>query len=153
MASKLQAEIRQTRPFASVQQEALLGLLRTADQVRRRITRLLEPHGVTMQQYNVLRILRGAGADGIPTLAIGERLIEETPGMTRLLDRLEAKHFVKRERCPGDRRQVTCRITPAGLKLLRDLDPVVAPGNPDILGGATERDLARLIPILDRIRG
>lgn len=145
-------EIKQTRPFPTRSAEAVVALMRTADMVRRSVASVVEPAGITPQQYNVLRILRGAGADGIPTLAIGERLIEETPGMTRLLDRLEAKHFVKRERCPGDRRQVTCRITPAGLKLLRDLDPVVIPGNPGILGGATERDLARLIPILDRIR-
>ena len=98
------------------------------------------------------RILRGAGPEGIPTLAIGERLIEETPGMTRLLDRLEAKSLVRRERCPEDRRQVTCRITPAGRKLLTQLDPVVNATGAEVLGGATEPDVAALIPILDRIR-
>ena len=152
MASKLQAELKQTRPFTSRRQEAVLALLRTADQVRRRIARRIEPHGITMQQYNVLRILRGAGPEGIPTLAIGERLIEETPGMTRLLDRLEAKSLVRRERCPEDRRQVTCRITPAGRKLLTQLDPVVNATGAEVLGGATEPDVAALIPILDRIR-
>lgn len=153
MPGKLQAEIKQSRPFASVQQEAVLALLRTADQVRRRLARRIEPHGVTLQQHNVLRILRGAGPEGLPTLAIGERLIEETPGLTRLLDRLERKRLVRRERCRQDRRRVTCRITPDGLALLAKLDPDMNRSGAEVLGAATPPDLARLIPVLDRIRG
>src|SRR5215208_2200660 len=104
--SILQQEIRQSRPFRSRQQEAVLALLRTSDVVRRFLARIVEPHGITLQQYNVLRILRGAGEEGIPTLAIGERMIEQAPGITRLLDRLESKGLVRRSRCPEDRRQV-----------------------------------------------
>src|SRR6185295_1524706 len=110
--SALQREIRQTRPFRSRSQEAMLALLRTADQVHRSFARVVEPHGITLQQYNVLRILRGAGDAGLPTLEIGARMIERSPGVTRLIDRLEAKGWVRRERCPHDRRQVLCWITP-----------------------------------------
>ena len=80
----------------------------------RRFSNLVEPHGISLQQYNVLRILRGAGKSGTPTLDIADRMIEKTPGITRLLDKLEAKQLVRRERCPEDRRQVLCWITNAG---------------------------------------
>src|SRR5512147_554934 len=121
-ASPLQREIRQTRPFPSRGQEVVVALLRTADLVRRILAGVLEPYGITLQQYNVLRILRGAGEQGLPTLEIGERMIEQTPGVTRLLDRLEAKEWVRRERCRDDRRQVLCWLTPAGLGLVERLD-------------------------------
>src|ERR1700750_2732984 len=94
--------------FHSREQEATLGLLRTAAAIKRSLAQVIEPHGITPQQYNVLRILRGAGAEGIPTLTIGERMIEQTPGVTRLLDRLEAKGLVARCRGEDDRRQVLC---------------------------------------------
>ena len=103
--SSLQHELRQRRPFASPAHEAVVGLMRTADLVRRQMTALVEPHGITLQQFNVLRILRGAGDEGLPTLEVAERMIEQTPGVTRLLDRLEAKELVRRQRCPKDRRQ------------------------------------------------
>ena len=83
-ASALQREIGQKKPFRSSSQEAVLGILRTADVVRRFLARVLEPYDVTPQQYNVLRILRGSGAEGLPTLTIGERMLEDSPGVTRL---------------------------------------------------------------------
>lgn len=150
--SRLQAEIRQTKPFRSAGQEAFLGILRTADVLRRAATRMLEPHGVTLQQYNVLRILRGAGEAGLPTLAIGERLIEEAPGITRLLDRMEARGWVRRERRPGDRRQVICRSTRSGLELLARLDPLTGATNKSATAALSKRELERLIGFLDRIR-
>src|SRR5690349_2819740 len=120
--SRLQQELKQRKPFESVAQEAVLGLMRTTDLVRRQVTAFVEPHGITLQQYNVLRILRGGGNDGVPTLEVAERMVEQTPGITRLLDRLEAKGFVSRERCPKDRRQHLCRITMNGAALLAKLD-------------------------------
>src|ERR687897_938950 len=96
--SALQKEIRQTRPFQSRGQEAVLALMRTTDLARRVIGKVLEPYDVTAQQYNVLRILRGAGEAGLPTLDIADRMIEQAPGITRLIDRLEAKGLVRRER-------------------------------------------------------
>ncbi len=82
--SQLQREIKQRKPFQSRAQEAAIGLLRTADTVRREIASVVEPHGITLQQYNVLRILRGAGALGLPTLEIAARMVEQAPGITRL---------------------------------------------------------------------
>src|SRR4051812_15599075 len=82
---RLQDEIKQRKPFQSPAHEAVIALLRTADLVRRQITALIEPHGITMQQFNVLRILRGGGADGVPTLDVADRMIEQAPGVTRLL--------------------------------------------------------------------
>lgn len=129
-----------------------VSLMRTADLIRRAISVVIDGSGITVQQYNVLRILRGAGAAGLPTLEIAERMIEQTPGITRLLDRLEAKRLVRRERCPRDRRQVTCRISEEGLALLAGLDRPVADAEQVALSGLTPRQLEQLIALLDRTR-
>lgn len=150
--SAIQREIHQTKPFRTRSQEGVVALLRTADVVRRYIGRVLEPYGVTTQQFNVLRILRGAGPEGLPTLAIGERMIEEAPGITRLLDRLEAKALVRRERCPGDRRQVLCYATPAALELLGRIDGAMDHADEQGLGMLSDADKAELIRLLDAVR-
>ena len=151
--SRIQSEIKQKRPFRSRQQEAGIALLRTADVVRRRIARVIEAGGVTLQQYNVLRILAGAGPDGMPTLEIAGRMIERTPGITRLLDRLEARKLVRRERCPTDRRQVMCRISESGRAVLRELEGPVNEADHVALGSIAGGDLDRLIDLLDTVRG
>jgi len=150
--SALQREIGQKRPFRSRSQEAVLGILRTADVVRRFLARVLEPYDVTPQQYNVLRILRGAGADGLPTLAIGERMLEDSPGVTRLIDRLIAKGLVSRERSREDRRQVLCRITTSGRALLAQIDGLVDEQDAAALGMLAPDEQKQLIRMLDRIR-
>jgi len=151
-SGQLREEIRQTKPFRSTGQEAMLGLLRTANVLRHRIAAVTEPHGVTVQQYNVLRILRGAGDEPLPTLEIGERMIEQSPGVTRLLDRLEAQGLVSRERCTQDRRQVLCRITPEGATLLTAMDPDVEALETSALDVLEPSDQEVLIGLLDRIR-
>ncbi|HEX3130966.1 MAG TPA: MarR family transcriptional regulator [Thermoanaerobaculia bacterium] len=150
--SAIQREIHQTKPFRTRSQEGVVALLRTADVVRRYIGRVLEPHGVTTQQFNVLRILRGAGPEGLPTLAISERMIEEAPGITRLLDRLEAKGLVRRERCPGDRRQVLCYATPEALELLGRIDGEMDQADEMGLGMLSEEDKVEMIRLLDAVR-
>lgn len=150
--SRLQQEIKQTRPFHSSGQEATLALLRTVDVLRRRMTALIEPAGVTMQQYNVLRILRGAGPEGLPTLEIATRMIEQAPGITRLLDRLEAKQLCHRERCPTDRRQVTCRITPQGLALLDGLEATVQQADEELVASLSPAEQQQLVGLLDKVR-
>ena len=152
MASALQKEIRQTKPFRSKRQEAALGLLRTADGIRRLIDGVLEPYGVTGQQYNVLRILRGAGPEGLPTLDVAERMIEQAPGVTRLLDRIEAKGWAARNRCTKDRRRVFCTITPAGLKLLSRLDAPMDSLDDLALGSLSDSDVETLTRLLDQAR-
>ncbi len=150
--SRIQREIKQTRPFASVGQEAFLALLRTTDLLRRGLAAIVEPHGITLQQYNVLRILRGSSETGLPTLEIASRMVESTPGITRLLDRLEGKGWVRRERCRSDRRQVLCWITPTGLELLGQLDGPIEGADETALGMLNEPQKIALIDLLDRIR-
>lgn len=153
MSSKsLLAEIQQTKPFPSLEEEAWVALLKTADLMRRHSAALLEPHELTEQQYNVLRILRGAGDCGLPTLAIAERLIEHTPGITRLIDRLEAKGFVHRERPERDRRQVYCFISKSGLVLLKQLDPFIQQSAKSAFLLNTKQNLAHLLETLTNIR-
>ena len=151
-SSRIQQELKQRKPFPSRRQEAGVALLRTADVVKRRMAKVIEPAGITLQQYNVLRILRGSGEGGIATLEIARRMIEQTPGITRLLDRLENKHLVRRERCPSDRRQVLCWITDPGLKLLVDLDEVVNQADAAPMRTLAAEEVAQLIELLDSIR-
>lgn len=150
--SALQLEIQQRQPFRSRAHEAVVGLLRTTDVLRRYFEKALVPYGITMQQYNVLRILRGAGEEGLPTLSIAERMIEETPGITRLLDRLEAKNLVWRKRCPEDRRQVLCYLTPTGLELINRLDGMVHETDQVILANLSPEQQETLCRLLDAIR-
>jgi DNA-binding MarR family transcriptional regulator len=138
--------------FRTREQEAAVGLLRTTDAIRRHFSAIVEPHGITLQQYNVLRILRGAGRDGLPTLSIGERMVEKTPGVTRLIDRLVKKGFVTRRPCDEDRRRVYCHITPLGLKVVGSLDEPVARGDATSVAPLTPAELDRLVALLDRIR-
>jgi len=150
--SRLQAELKQSRPFASPLAEAFLSVLKTADLLTRVLDQNLASHDLRHQQYNVLRILRGAGAEGIPTLAIADRLIECTPGMTRLLDRMELKGLVLCQRCPGDRRQVLCYATPQGTDLLDQLDPMVKTLVDRFFERIQPAELEPFIETMERIR-
>ena len=149
---RLQEALQQRTPFASPAQEAVVALMRTTDVVRRHLARVVDPHGITLQQYNVLRILRGGGDDGVPTLEVAARMIEQTPGITRLLDRLEAKGLVKRERCPHDRRQHLCWITRDGQALLRKLDGLMLAASDASVKGLSAQDRLAIIRLLDAVR-
>lgn len=150
--STIQEELKVSKPFPSAYQEGAVSLLRTADMVRRHLSSVVESQGVTLQQYNVLRILRGAGDKGIPTLEIADRMIEQTPGITRLLDRLESKLLVRRLRCDRDRRQVLCWITPDGLELLKRLDDPLKEAEEAALGDLEVSHVRELITLLNTIR-
>ncbi len=129
-----------------------MGLLRTADVLRWRIAEVLEPEGITLVQFNVLRILRGAKETGLPTLEIGARLVEQSPGITRLIDRMEALGLVRRERPRADRRQVLCHIESKGLSLLARLDTTVPQASEVLFAGLSGAEIDRLIVSLDAIR-
>jgi MarR family transcriptional regulator, organic hydroperoxide resistance regulator len=118
MPSRLQAEIKQTKPFPRRSSEALLSVLRTAALLEHQLNELLHPYGITELQYNVLRILRGAGPNGWCGREIAERLVSKVPDVSRLLDRMESMQLLRRERDAADRRHVTARITPKGLRVL-----------------------------------
>jgi DNA-binding MarR family transcriptional regulator len=150
--SLLRTELKQTRPFRSEAEEAALAIQRTADLVRRRIAAVLEPHAISMQQYNVLRILRGAGPGGLPTLEVSERLIEQTPGITRLMAALEQRSLVRRERAREDRRVIRCFITPAALTLLATLDEPVGQSAEESVSSLTPKERRALLVLLERIR-
>jgi DNA-binding MarR family transcriptional regulator len=142
----------ETKTLQQLDKEAVLSLLEAADRTRRHFTGILEPWGLTLQQYNVLRILRGAGPGGLPTLEIGERMIEKTPGVSRLVDRLEAHGWVKRERCREDRRRVLCSLTDKASKTLAELDGPIAQADENCLAGLNERDTRRLRDLTSRIQ-
>ena len=150
--SVLRDEIKQTRPFSSPAHEALVSILRTAAVVQRHISQVVDGSGITIQQYNVLRILRGAGSAGLPTLAIRDRMIEEAAGITRLLDKLETAGHVVRERSTPDRRQVLCHITPAGLRLLTQLDEPVDAANDYALAMLDDAEKRALVELLGAVR-
>jgi DNA-binding MarR family transcriptional regulator len=150
--SRLQSELKQNKPFVSRAAEATISLVRTADLIRRNLSNVMATFDLTIQQFNVLRILRGAGAQGLPTLEIAERMIEQTPGITRLIDRLETKQLVLRVRCLTDRRQVFCHITEEGLALLDTLEAPVHEAQELSLGGMSKGDLEQLVKLLDRAR-
>lgn len=151
-ATPLQEEIRQTRPFRSPAEEAYLGILRTADVLRRRISDEIESAGITHQQYNVLRILAGTHPQPLPTLEVADRMIEQAPGITRLLDRLVDKGLVDRKRCETDRRQMHCRITPAGLELLDRLQHPVLNAIEAVFRCIGPARVGQLTELLDELR-
>jgi len=153
MVSKLQEEIKQTRPFVTLEEEALLNIRRTSDRLQHYTQQLFKPHGVTPTQYNVLRILRGAGDAGMRCSEIGERLVSSDPDITRLLDRLQKQKFIKRKRDPKDRRVIYATITAEGLRLLKDMDSVVNDSVKEILGHMSREKLTTLIALLEEARG
>ena len=151
-SSAVQEEIGQSRPFASVAQEATIALLRTASVVGRALERVVEPAGLSLAQYNALRIIRGAGTGGIATLAIRDRMIQEGTTITRILDKLEDAGLVRRERSFPDRRQVICVATDAGRRLLDRLDPLADASDEAAMTALDERELAQFVALLDRVR-
>src|SRR3982751_2543564 len=145
--SPLREELKQTRPFHSAAHEALLSVLRTAAVVQRVTAQVVESSGITVLQYNVLRILRGAGDAGLPTLAIRDRMVEEAAGITRLLDKLESAGHVVRERSTPDRRQVMCHITSKGESLITSLDGPVDAANQRAGSNLDDEERGQLIEL------
>lgn len=150
--SDLKAELKQRKRFRSVRHEAHLSILRTAAELEHAMDAAVKPHGITATQYNVLRILRGAGPGGLCRHEIGTRMLRRVPDVTRLIDRLEDLTLVVREREGRDRRFVTIRVTAAGLKVLATLDPVVDRLTEAQVGHLGDARLRRLIDLLGRVR-
>ncbi len=148
MPTMLLHEIKQTRPFKSLEEEVLLSVERTAAVLWHGISETFKAYDITATQYNVLRILRGAGTAGLSRNDIRDRLVTQVPDVTRLLDRLEDARLVDRERATSDRRIVTTRITPRGLELLRQLDTPVADSHRKQLGHMKGAQLKALIDLL-----
>jgi DNA-binding MarR family transcriptional regulator len=152
MAGKLQNEIGKTGPFVSLEEEATLNLLRTADRLTGLCEAVLRPAGITPTQYNVLRILRGVSPQGVACQEIARRMITRDADLTRLLDRLESRGFVRRDRQTDDRRVVHILITDAGLALLAGLDSTTAKMNQSIFSFLDRERLSSLVELLEQVR-
>ena len=148
MPTTLRDDLRQAKPFRSLREEALLSIARTESVIRERLERVLAPHDLSMTQYNVLRILRGAGKDGLCRNEIGQRLISRMPDVSRLLDRMEAAGLVSRVRSTEDRRLVNTTLTAAGRTLVDTLDPDVAEAQDAQLGHMSRDQLRSLVELL-----
>lgn len=153
MAGRLQHEIQQLRPFECLEVEASVNIARTADALLRTLEEPLKAAGLSATQFNVLRILRGASPKGLACREIAERMVTRDPDITRLLDRLEKRGLVERERAARDRRVVTTRIRPAGLRLLKSLDRPLVELHRRRLGHLGPQRLRSLIALLDAARG
>jgi DNA-binding MarR family transcriptional regulator len=152
MSKRLQAEIKQTKPFPRLSSEAFLVVMRTAAVLDHHLGEALKPHGITTTQYNVLRILRGAGQKGLCGREVAERLISRVPDVSRLLDRTEELGLISRERDAQDRRHVTARITEKGLALLDRATPDLEAVERQRFGQMDPEGLQRLIDALDDVR-
>lgn len=151
MSATLQREIKKKTPFELPEQEAMLNILRTADQLQIRFTRLFRKFGLTPQQYNVLRILRGEGRP-LPILEIASRMITVVPGITGLIDRLEAANLVERNRCDNDRRVIYVAIAPRALEILSEIDDPLDALHKETLGHMTPEELTTLSRLLEKAR-
>jgi DNA-binding MarR family transcriptional regulator len=149
---RLTDEIKQTSPFRSLEEEAYLNVLRTADALGRALAEMLKAGGLTATQYNVLRILRGAREDGLACGEVAERMVTRDPDVTRLLDRLESRGLIRRARETGDRRVIRTWITAEGLRLLKSLDEPVATLHERQLSRLGEKRLRTLVKVLEEAR-
>lgn len=152
MKSNLRAEIKQQKPFDSLEQEVHLNLERTTAVLSHAFAEALKPYDVTPTQYNVLRILRGSGAPGLCRNDVRDRMVSQVPDVTRLMDRLEESGLIERERSTTDRRQVASRITVKGLEVLRALDVPVVAIHKEQLGHMSEAQLRTLAELLELAR-
>jgi len=152
MVKSIAESIKQGRPFISAAAEALVALLRTADLAGDVVRRELAAAGLSLPQYNVLRILRGAGRTGLRTYDVIPRMVSRAPNITRLVDKLEQKGLLTRTRSRADRRAVRLRITPAGLALVGQLDGPVEAADAQAMRGLTPAEQRLLVDLLDRLR-
>lgn len=146
-------EIKQSRPFEDPVQEAYLGVVKTAADLEHDLSEMLREHDITPTQYNVLRILRGAGEEGLCRGEVGERMLTPVPDATRLLDRLQSAGLIQRSRDTEDRRFVRTRITKKGLRMLAELDDPVLDLHREQFGPLTKTEVGTLIGLLDQLRG
>ena len=152
MPRRLQTQIKQSRPFTSPEAKAFVNLLRTSSVFVAQLNDELKASDLSQPQYNVLRILRGAGADGLPSGEVGTRMVNRDPDVTRLLDRMEARGLVARSRAETDRRVIVVRITPHGRSILDALDAPIEALHARQLGHLSRSDLRTLNALLEKAR-
>jgi DNA-binding MarR family transcriptional regulator len=143
---------RSKNSISSVETTLFVSLLRIADTLAVEAEQVVKTAGLTGAQYNVLRILRGAGREGLACREIGERMISRDPDITRLLDRMEKRDLITRERQTDDRRVVRTCVTANGLELLKNLDQPIRELHKRQFDGFSAPQLKVLVSLLDKIR-
>ena len=151
MAGKVAHEIKQKRPMPT-EEEALLNIWRTSGRLEQMVNELLKKFGLTLAQYNVLRILRGAGSEGLACSQIGERMITNDPDMTRLLDRMEKNGLVSRARSQSDRRVLVAYVSESALTLIGKIDKPMLTRIKGTIGKVDAPELLKLIGTLEDLR-
>jgi DNA-binding MarR family transcriptional regulator len=151
MALALQDELKKRKPFDSVEQEATLAVMRTSDLLENRLARLLREYGLTLTQYNVLRILRGEGKP-LPCLEVAQRMIQVAPAITRVVDQLLALELITKTQAAHDRRVFEIDLTAAAGRLLKKLDTPILDLHVSLLANVSKTDLKSLIRILESAR-
>ncbi|MGF1573405.1 MAG: MarR family winged helix-turn-helix transcriptional regulator [Sumerlaeia bacterium] len=150
MVTKALEHLKQTKGFESNRQELFLLLLRVVENLTYGLERKLEEQGVTMTQYNALRILKGAGEEGLPCREVGNRMVKRVPDVTRLLDRLEKQELITRKRVETNRRIVMSKITPKGEELIQRLNPMTESFHNHSFANFNDGEVEQLIHLLDR---
>ena len=151
MPKTLQKELSKRNPFESIEQEAMLSIMRTSDLLENRLARLLRQFELTPTQYNVLRILRGEGKP-LPCLEVANRMIQVAPAITRVVDQLLALKLISKTQSTEDRRVHTLELRPAGDKLLAKLDQPIIDLHIELFTGVSKAKQASLVQILQEIR-
>lgn len=152
MPGKLVKEIRQSKPIRLLEEEASMNIVRTADVLMAKVMDILKPYGLSATQYNVLRILRGAGAAGATCKDVASRMLTRDPDITRLMDRLEKRGLLTRDRAKEDRRFVTTRLTVAGLDMVNELDGPVERLHRNQMRHMAADQLRCLVGLLEEVR-
>ena len=152
MSNSLQAQIKRAHPFEIPQEEVHLNIQRTYGVLMGPTHKLLKQHQLSPPLYNILRILRGIGRDGLPCSQIAERMVTREPDITRLVDRLESAGWVKRDRSTKDRRVVTVTLTTSGKKVVNKIDKPMEELHREILGHLTKKEMVELNRLLVKAR-
>lgn len=152
MVAKTQKESKQTRAARELEEEAILSIARTSEFITSAIAAVLRAADLTPTQYNVLRILRSAGSDGLSCSEISDRMVTKESDVTRLLDRIENRGLITRERPANNRRTVITRISDEGLRLLAELDAPIETVNHRLVGHLGETKLKTLNRLLAAVR-
>ena len=151
MPPTLRDELKKRGPFASLEQEATLAIMRTSDLLENRVARLLRENGLTMSQYNVLRILRGEGKP-LPCLEVADRMIQVAPAITRVVDQLLTSELITKVQSEQDRRVYVIELTSAAKRLLKKLDQPVLDMHASLLSSVKQADMKALVRILESVR-
>ncbi|MEM8947243.1 MAG: MarR family transcriptional regulator [Planctomycetota bacterium] len=151
MSPTLQSELKKRTPFASVEQEAALAIMRTSDLIENRLARLFREYGLTSSQYNVLRILRGEGKP-MPCLDVAERMIQVAPAITRVVDQLLKLELINKTQSTEDRRVYMVELRPAAKQLLRKMDQPVLHLHATLMDGVSAKNQKDLVRVLEKVR-